>query len=436
MSNLYNMDDAYEFKPMLSEIEEAPVSPLGRFMFWIIVILIMITSLWLYYGKVDIVVTSRGIVIPAGESKTIQPLDTGVIGNILVKEGDYVKKGQILMEIDPSTTEPQLESINKNLSNVTLEMDRLKATSNGVGFLTPIGDAETIQTQRSLYNASNDALNKQLSMKQDELSKINAQLNSVNAEKAADEELLANYKSREERMKAVLDLIKADDYDNVVNQIKTTKSEITKLAQKANELNAQKQQTLGDISYTRSSFKTQNLEQLATKQMQANELKSNVDLLQYKNKKQTIVSPVDGYVDVLYIHTVGGVVSPAEKLLSITPSNIPILIKATVMNKDIGFISEKMPVSVKVDTFDFQKYGLLKGEVKTISKNSINDEKLGPVYEIYITPTKTKLMVEGKEQSMTPGMSLSAEIKVGKRRIIEFFVYPLIKYLDESIKVR
>ena len=95
-----------------------------------------------------------------------------------------------------------------------------------------------------------------------------------------------------------------------------------------------------------------------------------------------------------------------------------------------------MPVSVKVDTYNFQKYGIINGVVVIGPPNSIPDEQLGPVYEVYIRPENTTLMVEGKEEKIKFGMSTTNEIKIGKRRIIEFFIYPLIKYMDESIKVR
>ena len=136
------------------------------------------------------------------------------------------------------------------------------------------------------------------------------------------------------------------------------------------------------------------------------------------------------------MHTIGGVVGQTEQLMTLVPKDAPIKIKATVMNQDIGFIDEKMPVSIKVDTFNFQKYGILNGEVTLVSPNSIMDERQGPVYEVYIKPHNTTLLVEGEEQSIRVGMTTTNEIKIGKRRIIEFFIYPLIKYLDESIKVR
>lgn len=400
--NLINKDDSHEFKPTLSEIEDEPASPLGLFTFWTIVVLIIFTILWLVLGKVDVVVSARGMVIPDGEVKIIQPLDTGVIRQILVKEGDFVKAGQTLMEIDPSSTEPALESSRENYKNVQLEIKRLNAQANGRAFVS------SASTQNELYASS--------------VSSLNEQLQSAYTEKTNYQNLLVSGESRLARLEKVRDIVSKDEYEEEVNKIKGYKAEIAKLNDR--------------ISYLKESFKTETLKELADKEKQATQIRSDVEQIEFRNKKQNITSPVDGYVDKLLIHTIGGVVTPAEKLISITPVNSPLLIKATVLNQDIGFVKENMPVQIKIDTFSFQKYGLLKGVVKTVSKSSIQDEKLGPVYEIYVTPLEQTLMVEGKREKITPGMSLSAEVKVGKRRIIEFFIYPLIKYLNEGISVR
>ena len=436
VKNFFETDDAHEFKPVLSEIEEAPVSPLGRFTFWIIISIIVVTVLWLTIGKVDIVVSARGMVIADGESKIVQPLDTGVISNILVKEGDFVKKGQVLMEIDPATTEPELESVQKNLKDTLIEIDRLKATASGDNFSTATEESETALIQQSLYNSSIAAKQNQIEVKKLELLKIQDELNASKSELSTKQQILDSTLDKEKRMKNVLDIIAYDEFQNVVNEVKNLKSEVTKLKYKISELNSQKIQTLKEINAIEEEFKASNLEKLADKTKVANELQANADLIIFKNTKQKITSPCDGYVDKLFIHTLGGVVTPAQELFAITPSETPILVKATVLNQDIGFVKENMPVSIKIDTFNFQKYGLIDGEVKTVSKNSIIDENLGPVYEVYITPLNHSLMVEGKEEEIRTGMSLTAEINVGKRRIIEFFIYPLIKYLDEGMSVR
>ncbi|OPY04377.1 MAG: Hemolysin secretion protein D, chromosomal [Syntrophus sp. PtaB.Bin001] len=105
-------------------------------------------------------------------------------------------------------------------------------------------------------------------------------------------------------------------------------------------------------------------------------------LLNCPGEKQRILAPVDGHIANLLFHTVGGVVTPAQKRITLVPLTAPLTAKVMVLNKDIGFIREKMPVAIKVDTFDFHKYGLLKGEIRNIAGYSTDDEKLGPIYEV------------------------------------------------------
>ena len=332
-------NDAHEFEPLLTEIEQSPANPLGNTVFWIVILFILFASLWMYFGKVDVVVTSRGIIIPDGEEKVIQPLEKGVVSQILVKEGDFVKEGQILTIIAPAEHEPGLE-----LAQVREEEIKL---------------LEQLANARSRYNIAYDRLN---------------------------------------RLESVRDIIPQARYEEVLTEVTALRHEKTSL---------------------------------------------EASLVQNKNRKeqlekqiQTIKSPIEGYINELEIHTIGGVVTPAQKLMTVVPKGSKLKIKAKVLNQDIGFVESGMDVSIKIDTFNFQKYGIIKGEVLVVGASSVEDEKMGPVYEVFIEPKNTVLMVEGKEQTIKTGMSTTCEINIGKRRIIEFFIYPLIKYLDESIKVR
>ena len=438
-------DDSYQFKPILTEIEESPVSPLGRIIFWLIIAFIIIALLWLFIGKIDIVVSARGKIIPFGEIKVIQPLEAGVVKQIFTKEGDFVKKGQVLMEVDPSTTQPQLQSLKTNLEYLNLESKRLNALSEDKQFepdlpqltvynLDSIG--QPVQTQMNLYRSSKESLQRQLDSKQQELKKIDEQLKSAISERNTNQSLLDLALDKEKRLNEVSDLIAKNDLDEVQANIKTYSGKVTELEHKLKELNHAKSQTKEEMNYLKANDKKENLKELSDRVKQTSQIQANIQEIGFKNKLQRIASPVDGYVNKLFIHTVGGVVTPAEKLISVVPINTPLVIQATVLNKDIGFVKSNMPVQIKIDTFDFQKYGLLKGVVLQVSKDSIEDQKQGPIYEVYIEPVDKSLIVEGKRVFISSGMSLSAEIKVGKRRIIEFFVYPLIKYWQEGISVR
>ncbi len=427
---LKRINDSYEFKPLLSEIEESPSSPLGHFTFWTIIALIFVIVAWLIVGKIDIVITARGIVIPDGEAKIIQPLETGIIKNILVKEGDFVKQGQLLILIDTMATDAKLESIKKNLKQSKTEAERLEA--GGVGKTFKSDDI----MQNYLYNESVVAINSSIEAKKQAIVQINKQIDSSQAQKRDYQSQLISAKDRLNRLLNVSDIVAYNNIQDAKDKVKTLEESLIQSEAEIKKFEAQKREINSEIAKLNSEFKAQNLSQLSETKKRIKELEANKNEIEFSNINQKITSPVDGFVDKLYIHTLGGVVTPAQELIALTPYDMPVLIKATVLNKDIGFIRPDMPVSLKIDTFDFQKYGILKGKVKLVSKNSIEDEKLGPVYEVYITPEDTTLMVEGKEQKITTGMSLNAEIEIGRRRIIEFFIYPLIKYMDEGISVR
>ncbi|MBR6127541.1 HlyD family efflux transporter periplasmic adaptor subunit [bacterium] len=332
-------DDSHEFKPILAEIEDAPLNPLGNTMFWVIIVFIVIAALWMYFGKVDIVVTARGLIIPTGEEKVVQSLDKGVVTTLAVKEGEPVSEGQIVAIVTPAEYEPGLE-----LNNVREEEAKI---------------AEQLASDRQKYAIAVE---------------------------------------NKKRLDTVRDIIPQPRYDEAVK-------EVTELSHSVGALSA----SLSEIRNKR---------------------------LQLEKQKQLLKSPIDGYVNTIFVHTIGGVVQPAEKIMTIVPKDAKLQIKAKVMNQDVGFIEKDMPVSIKVDTYNFQKYGILDGVVTIVSPNSVEDERLGDIYEVFIEPKNTTLMVEGKEQTIKYGMTTTNEIKIGKRRIIEFFIYPLIKYMDESIKVR
>ena len=332
-------DDSHEFKPLLAEIEESPMNPIGPTIFWLVVSFIVVAFCWLYFAKVDVVVTARGLVIPDGEEKFVQALDKGVVREINVKEGDYVKQGQIVAVVTPADYEPGLE-----LKNLEYEEKGLR----------------------------------------EQLSSVQSRLSIASDTK--------------KRLYEVRDLIPA-------SRIEDTDKEVNELTHDIGRLNAQ-------------------LQEIRNKRRQIEE------------QKQELTSPIDGFVGQLFVHTIGGVVAPTDKIASVVPENTPLVVKADVMSQDSGFVREGMPVIIKLDTFNFQKYGILNGEVTIVSPNSIEKERIGRIYEIYIKPENKTLMVEGKEEHLKIGMTTTNEIKIGKRRVIEFFIYPLIKYLDESIKVR
>jgi hemolysin D len=434
----FHKDDLHEFKPALVEIEERPASPLGRVVFWTVVATMAFFAAWMYLGKIDVVVSCRGIVIPEGDVKVLQPLETGVVSAMMCKEGDFVNKGQVLMEVDPSLTDPELGSRQKNLHYLELEKMRLNATLNGVAF-SPDNkscDGESVKTQHELHRSSVMSLQKQLDAKRAELGHVAEEQFAAKKDQRYHASLLEMAQDRERRTKVVAHIVSKNEYAKAIQDVLTYSNNVEQLNHKIEQLHHRSRQITAEMAYIKEHSRTATLSELADRQKTSTEIQAEIDKTTFRKQQQKILSPVDGYVSNLNFHTIGGIVTPAQPLITVVPVGTPLVIKASVLNHDIGFIRDGMDVSVKIDTFEFQKYGILKGIVRSISRHSSEHKELGLIYEVFITPLETTLTVKGKRMPITSGMSLTAEIKVEKRRVIEFFIYPLIKYLDEGMSVR
>ena len=436
---LFSTKDRHEFKPLLVELEDSPTSPLARWLFWILTIIMILIVSWLYFAKVDVVVSARGKVIPSGEIKIVQPIETGVVKEILVKEGEFVKKNQLLMRIDPSVTQSNLESKNKNAKLLEIEEARLMALIEDRPFSTDRFSkisTSVIETQYLLYQSTKQSHQQQIRLVKEQLQQVRQQSNSLESDISRVTQLLSIVEQREAKLAMVLDIIAKKDYESVQNQmveyqeqLEMKRHEVLGLESKTFELNQQ-------IQLIQEEYRNRLLEELTQKRKENTILNAEIESIRFQNAKQLIKSPVDGYIAKLLVHTEGGVVTPAEKLMMIVPKDAPLMFKATVMNQDIGFVKKDMNVSVKIDTFNFQKYGLVEGTVIHVADDAIEDEKMGPIYEVLIQPKEYFLEYGDEKFPINSGMSLTAEMKVGKRRVITFFLYPLIRYLDEGISVR
>lgn len=439
VKKIYETKDKHEFKPLLVELEDTPTSPLARWLLWIVVAFMVLTFLWLYFAKVDIVVSAKGKAIPTGEIKIVQPMENGVIKDILVEEGEEVKKGQVLMLLDPSVNKANLQAQDKNAKLLNVEIRRLKALIDETPFdISSFSyiNSELIKTQYSLYEMIKEAHFKQQEIIKEQIIQIQNQI-KANLEDISRVKLLLN--SAEERKKQlykVIDIIAKKEYEDASNQVIEYSEQIKIKNYEVKGKKARLQELKNQLKVVKQEYKNKLLEELSQKRTRLVEVKAVLEEIKFKSEKQFIKSPVDGYIGKLLVHTKGGVVSPAEKLVSIIPKDKPLIFKVSVLNQDIGFIEESMGVSVKIDTFNFQKYGLIDAKVFHISDDAIEDEKQGLVYEVFIEPSKYHLEYAGKKHKINSGMSITAEVKIGKRRVINFFIYPLIRYLDEGMSVR
>ena len=429
------MNDLHEFKPLLIEIEDKPLNPLGRIILYLVLAIMVFATAWLILAKVDVVVSAQGKVIPSGEIKILKPLESGVVSKIFVKESDKVKKGDILIQIDPTVTDASLSSKQDDLVVINSDIVLLEALINESN-LSKDELNKLNSSQLNLYNSQ-----KQILASTYESNK--AKLNSAKLDIKANESevnrlslLLSKEEEAKTRLQKVLDLIAKKEYEEVSKNIINLKEQKDIALYRLKESNKKLEEIIEENQKAIKTIKSNWIETSLSKEKEKRELSAQINAILFSNKTQQIKSPVDGFVGKLLIHTEGGVVSPNDNLISIVPSDAPLIIKASVLNKDIGFLKLGQEVAVKIDTFSFQKYGLLHGNIIEISKDAIEDEKLGLIYEIKIKPKSLDIKVEGETKRLEIGMSVIAEVKTGKRRVIELFIYPIIKYMDEGLSVR
>ena len=431
----------YDFYPPATEILRKPPSPAGRILVWVILALFLVAFVWAFIGEIDEVVVAKGKVIPVGHTKVLQAEDKGIVKNILVKNGQHVKKGETLLELDPTYSESDLQALKKNIAFYELNMERINAELSGQPFVIK----SSIQADDKDRNQQLNLYNSRKQEKQAKLDYYNAQINqkrdAVQVAYAAlskNEQQFVLAKNKEDSTQKLWE-------ENAIGyfQVLDYRGQRIEYEQNIKMIRAQLSAAETDVKASlqekaqfQAEWSRQLQEELLNCRKEYQELKQAERKADLKNRLIAIKAPVDGIVHQLEIHTQGAVVQAAETLLSVVPEGTPMEIEAWMENKDIGFVHPEQDVEVKVEAFNFQKFGVLHGKVREISADSIEDKQRGQIYRVMVSLDTEKLYMDKKELPIYPGMNVSAEIKTRKKRIIDFFLEPFQTYKSEALRER
>jgi len=460
--------DELEFLPAALEILETPASPAGRAIAATICLFLVGALVWSILGRVDIVATAQGTVIPAGKSKVVQPLDAGVVTSILVRDGDHVSAGQVLVTLDATEAVAERDRIARDLWQARLDVAGLEAlreglgTSGGLGSFTPPpgAPAELAATERARIAArlaeqwaKLAGLAQQVSEKRDEMGENQAQIEKL----AASLPFLAQKRAM---YRALLQehLTNRPDWLDSEQEYSDQAHQIVVQLQHARTLGADVAALQGQQDETQFSYANGVLKDLADALQKAADLSREFTAAAHRAAQTVLRAPIGGTVQQLAVHSVDGVVTPAEKLMTIVPDDAPVLVEAMVDNRDVGFVHPGQAVAVKVEAFNFTRYGLLHGHVVVVSPDSVADDAVPPqqqypagagaaspgagqgsetsVYLVHIALDRTTIIVDGHERAVTPGMVVTAEIKTGRRRVISYLLSPLQRYVHDGLEER
>lgn len=431
------------------EIQETPPNPLARWLAKSIVALLLIGITWAIFGEVNVVASAEGKILPGSRVKVIQPLQKGVIKSILVSEGEYVSQGQPLIELDSTLTgadESRLESeLLSTEMKLAVNQALLKRLNKKKG--EPIEDwaVEIADENERSKNHFNKLLQeKWLQIKARESSLISAKEAAVAEYKATRIEI--------EKLKQTLPIIekRAKILKGLYDKQYATETEYLQLEQERiqqshqlaaekqhlSQLKATKKQAQQQIDALIAETKAGILAEISENRREQSALHEELTKAKDTNQRQILYAPVSGQIQEMAITTQGGVVTEAQPIMKIVPDEENLIVEAFIENKDIGFVEKEMSAEVKIHTFPFTKYGIVEAEVVNISDDAIFDEKRGLTYSLLLAMNKKTINVDGRDVRLMPGMEVTAELKTGERRLIEYFLAPLLRHKDESLRER
>lgn len=456
-----------QFLPASLALQETPVHPAPRVTMWLIIGFAALVLIWALFGKVDIVATATGKIIPGDRIKVIQPMETAVVQAIHVRDGQQVKAGELLIELDATIAQADTDRTRIDLNLERLNAARARAmmeslrTHTAPVLLDPLQGAQPEKLQAAQHQVSAQYFEYDAKLEQ-----LNAQLAQHDAERRS---VLETRQKLEQTLPIAT--MRASDYKDLLEKNYVARHDYLEREQARIEMER-------DLAATHAKLSELDALLLATRRQKesltAETQRTQLDVLHEAEQKigdleqefiktedrrglLTLTAPVAGTVQQLAVHTVGGVVVPAQQLMVIVPQANTLEVEAFIQNKDIGFVNAGQDAQIKIETFSFTKYGILHGKVQHVSNDAIQEDarqstspretvnpansdtqqaKTSLVYAARIQMERSTMRVEGKEVNLAPGMAVTVEIKTGKRRLIEYFLSPLLQYKDESLRER
>jgi len=422
-----------DFLPAALEVIERPVSPTGRRVAWVLLIGLVVTMLWLVFGRVDVVASAPGRLVPTGSVKIIQSAGSGVVRTIYVHDGDSVHAGQPLLDLDPTLSAADLAQSQKALAGAELDVARNRAIADalagrGLNFDPPSGTpVEVVDTQRRLVAA--------------QLAELEASVSSLSAARASslsDAGAAAAQISKLDETTAILDQelanMKRLDSKGYASGIRLLELQRQRRQEQGDRDVALAQQARGysearklaeQINQARETARRTALTDLAKAEAEAILRREEVTKATQKRRFQRLLAPADGTIQQLAIHTIGGVVEPARTLMILVPTHGGIEAEVQILNKDVGFIHVGQLVAVKLEAFPFTRYGAVPGHVVRISRDAVPDRRLGSVYVATVALDRASISVDGRGIPLSAGLTATADIRTGSRRIISYLLSPL-----------
>lgn len=432
------------FLPTTLELVDTPVHPAPRWTMMLLSGLAVLAATLAFVGNLDIVVSAHGKIIPNARVKIVQPAVAGVIRRIHVKDGQVVSEGEPLIDLDPTQATADESKVHSTKSAAALAEARAQALlqSEQQGKLPTVTKIEGVTdidhgaAQRLAVGVFREYQDKQITAqailrrREAELESTRSQIAKLKATSPLARQQAADYQALVERRYVT----KTDYLDKESNALQQ-EHELQAQISHARELEAAVATQRAELSSLASQFRREQLDMLDKARQQLSQSRDEETKAQTRRAFMNIKAPTSGTIQQLSVHTVGGVVSAAQTLMEVVPDDA-IEVEAFVENKDVGFIKPGQEVEIKVDAFPYTRYGTLRGVVRHVSTNAVQDRRSGLSFIVHIQIQSAKMKVSDQLLSLTAGMTVTADVRTGRRTVATYFFDPFMQTAQESLRER
>ena len=446
--------DPADFSPPLLRIQEKPPAPLAGWMLRLLIALLGCVLLWAALGELDIVAVAEGKLVPSSYLKIVQPAEQGIVKEILVKEGEAVKEGQVLVRMDPVLTNADVRSIRAEVLNKGIALRRIDAQLAGKSLTSAEDDPPELFLQVASQHAANvRAYENALAQEKTVLNKARHDLAAAQGTRAKLEQVLPHYIEQEKAFEKLTQdgfagrLMYTDKRRERIEKEQDLRTqEFTIRA--AESLIEQSEKKIAQIGADyRRQLQTERVEVAAQFEKASQELAKQAhrqDLLELR-------APQAGVVKDLATHTAGTVAAPGTILMTLVPEGDSLVAEVWVSNDDVGFVRPGQAAKLKLAAFQFQKYGLVEGRVLHVNADATEapspntrsdalagrDRPMGPLsFRALVEVASAELVVDGHRYPLQPGMQVAGEIHLGTRTVLEYLVSPVKKAFHEAARER
>lgn len=398
---------------------------------------------WASFASLDEVTRGQGKVIPSSEVQVIQHQEGGIVQEFMVREGDVVKTGQVLMRLSDVGATSDLGANRKRYLGLMAKAQRLQAEADGL--VTPKfsedvlkGVPQSVTEELNSFRANQQNLASQTQVLDQQLSQRQQEIRELDT-RAHDLRGVIGLAQQEKNM--IEPLVERGSAPKVEllqkeRDIKEKQTELNSLLSSRPRIESAAEEAQARIDELKSNLKAQAQTELAATQIEMNSIKETLLALNDRQKRTEIRSPVDGTVKDIKVNTVGGVIQPGQDVMEIVPKDDQLLVEASIRPKDIAFLYPGQKAIVKITAYDYSIYGGLKGEVVDISADTITNEKGESFYRVRIRTPETSIHRNGEKYPIIPGMVASVDILTGKKTVMEYILKPLIKTVDNAMNER